>query len=54
MTDAVREDILKSNKAMADKALRVLCAASREWSDMPEKTDPEYLEKDLTYLDCQE
>ena len=37
MTDAVREDILKSNKAMADKALRVLCAASREWSDMPEK-----------------
>ena len=50
MTDAVREDILKSNKAMADKALRVLCAASREWSDMPEKTDPEYLEKDLTYL----
>lgn len=50
MTDAVREDILKSNKAMADKALRVLCAACREWSDMPEKTDPEYLEKDLTYL----
>lgn len=50
MTDAVREDILRSNKAMADKALRVLCAASREWSDMPEKTDPEYLEKDLTYL----
>lgn len=50
MTDAVREDILKSNKAMADKALRVLCAASREWNDMPEKTDPEYLEKDLTYL----
>lgn len=50
MTNAVREDILKSNKAMADKALRVLCAASREWSDMPEKTDPEYLEKDLTYL----
>ena len=29
MTDAVREDILKSNKAMADKALRVLCAACR-------------------------
>ena len=50
MTDAVREDILKSNKAMADKALRVLCAASREWRDMPEKSDPEYLEKDLTYL----
>lgn len=50
MTDAMRTDILKSNKAMADKALRVLCAACREWSDMPEKTDPEYLEKDLTYL----
>lgn len=50
MTDAMRTDILKSNKAMADKALRVLCAASREWRDMPEKTDPEYLEKDLTYL----
>lgn len=50
MTDERRAEILSSNKAMADKALRVLCAASRDWSSMPENTEPEYLEKDLTYL----
>lgn len=50
MTEEIRAEILKSNKAMADRALRVLCAASRQWSSMPESTEPEFLEKDLTYL----
>ncbi len=50
MTDAIRADILKSNKAMADKALRVLCGARREWDPLPESCEPEYLEQDLTYL----
>ena len=50
MTDAIREDILKANKAMADKALRVLCAAQRKWRLMPESFEPEDLEKDLTYI----
>ena len=50
MTDQVREEILKNNKARADRALRVLCASLREWDDVPQNTEPEYLEKDLTYV----
>lgn len=50
MTAEIKESILKVNKGMAYKALRVLCAASREWDHMPESTEPEFLEQDLTYV----
>ena len=50
MTEEVRASILKSNKSMADRALRVLCGACRQWDKMPESTEPEFLEQDLTYL----
>ena len=50
MTDKIRASILKSNKDMADRALRVLCGAQREWAAMPESSEPEFLEQDLTYL----
>ncbi len=50
MTDAIRSSIIESNKRMADKALRVLCASQREWSALPADVSPENLEKDLTYL----
>ena len=50
MTDEIRNSVLKSNKEMADKALRVLCGAKREWEAMPSSTEPEFLEADLTYL----
>lgn len=50
MTEEIRSSILKSNKAMADRALRVLCGALRQWDKMPESTEPEFLEQDLTYL----
>lgn len=50
MTEEVRTAILKSNKSMADRALRVLCVACRQWDKMPESTEPEFLEQDLTYL----
>ena len=50
MTDEIRASILKSNKAMADRALRVLCGACREWDKMPESTEPAFLEQELTYL----
>lgn len=50
MTEEVRSSILKSNKAMADRALRVLCGACRQWDKLPESTEPEFLEQDLTYL----
>ena len=50
MTDEIRASILAANKSMADRALRVLCAAKRNWSSMPESTEPEFLEQDLTYV----
>ena len=50
MTEDIRASILKSNKAMADRALRVLCGACREWDKMPESTEPAFLEQELTYL----
>lgn len=50
LTEEVRNSILSSNKAMADKALRVLCCARRDWDVVPANTDPEVLEQDLTYV----
>lgn len=50
MTEEIKASILKSNKAMADRALRVLCGAFREWDKMPESTEPGFLEQELTYL----
>ena len=50
MTEEIRQEILTSNKAMADRALRVLCGAMREWPSRPESSEPEVLEQELTYL----
>ena len=50
MTDVIRTDILKCNKAMADRALRVLCGAERIWDTKPEDFAPEVLEQDLVYV----
>ena len=50
MTDAKRREILNSNKAMADRALRVLAVAKRDWAEKPENNAPEYLERGLVFL----
>ena len=50
MTDAIRSDILAANKRMADKALRVLCAARRDWHELPDSLEPEDIECNLTYI----
>ena len=50
MTEEARAEILRQNKQMADKALRVLCAASREWPQLPPDFEPDTLEHDLTFL----
>ncbi len=50
LTDDIRHDIIQSNKAMADRALRVLCASMREWEDAPPAYAPETLENELIYL----
>ena len=50
MTDAKRAEIMEHNKALADKALRVLAAAMRQWSEKPADNSPEYLENDLCFV----
>ena len=50
MTDAKRAEIMAANKAMADKALRVLAAAQRDWAEKPGDNSPEFLEKDLCFV----
>lgn len=50
MTDDLRREILDANKAMADRALRVLCAAQRRWEDVPESSEAEALEKNLCFI----
>ena len=50
MTEAKRREILNSNKAMADRALRLLAVAKRDWAEKPENNAPEYLERDLVFL----
>ena len=50
MTDAKREEILAANKAMADRALRVLAASERLWDAAPADCSPANLEKDLTFI----
>lgn len=50
LTDAIRQDILDSNKSMADQALRILCGACRKWDQEPSSYDAELLEKDLCYI----
>ena len=50
LTDAKQHEIMLANKAMADKALRVLAAAKRDWSEKPAENTPAYLEHDLIFL----
>ena len=50
MTEEKITAILGANKAMADKALRVLALAERRWAEKPADNSPEFLEQQLTFL----
>ena len=50
MTEEKMAQILAANKQMADKALRVLAAAKRDWTVRPGNNTPEYLEQDLIFI----
>ncbi len=50
MTERDREAILAANKAMADKALRVLACAQRVWDAAPADCEPETLEQQLCFV----
>ena len=50
MTEEKKQEILAQNKAMADKALRVLAVAKRDWSEKPADNTPEFLEQELVFI----
>jgi len=50
LTDAIRADILAANKAMADKALRVLAAAKKDLESEPNEYTSEAVENDLCFV----
>lgn len=50
MTEEYKKAILSSNKAMADKALRVLACATRSWENAPADYEAERLECDLCFV----
>ena len=50
MTEEYKSEILKANKAMADKALRVLAMAERRYTALPASFEPEALETELTFI----
>ena len=49
MTAAYKAQILAANKAMADRALRVLACAERVWTEKPATMDAESLETELCF-----
>ena len=50
MTQEYRQEILGANKAMADRALRVLACAQRVWEQTPASYEPQDLEKELCFV----
>jgi len=50
MTKEYRQEILKGNKTMADKALRVLACAQRVWDSEPASYDADALEHELCFV----
>ena len=49
MTAEYKQSILVANKAMADKALRVLACAERVWGEQPASFDADKLEENLCF-----
>ncbi len=50
MTDERREKIKAANKAMADRALRVLACAERTWDQIPGDCDADNIEHELCFV----
>jgi len=50
LTEQIRKEIMAQNKAMADRALRILGAAYRDYSERPTVFSPEMLEQSMTFI----
>lgn len=49
MTEEYRAEILAANKAMADKALRVLACAERVWTELPSAYESDAVETEMCF-----
>lgn len=49
-TDDIKTKILQNNKAMADKALRVLAVSMKKYDSVPTDCSPEKIENDLIFI----
>lgn len=49
-TEELKAEALKENKRMADKALRVLAAAFKEYDGLPADVSPEAIEKEMVFI----
>ena len=50
MSDDIRKDILRANKAMADRALRVLAVSLRRYQKEPQSYEASFLEQELVFV----
>lgn len=50
MTEEARNEFFAANKAMADKALRVLAVAKRDWDSKPQDNSSDNLEKNMCLI----
>ena len=50
MTEEYKQMVRTRNKEFADRALRVLSAAYREWEELPASQEAEYLEQDMVFI----
>ena len=50
LTPKIRKEVLAENKKMADKALRVLALATKEYSKLPKDEDASALENELVFV----
>ena len=50
LDETARKEILSANQNMANRALRVLCAAKKNYHVVPDSYEPKDLEKELTFI----
>ncbi len=50
MDEEKKKEIMKTNKLFASKALRVLCVAYKEYTEVPKFEEPSDIENDLTFI----
>ncbi len=50
LTEEKRREVMAQNKQMADRALRVLAAAKKEYAALPESLEAQALEEEMTFI----